>query len=407
MTKSTPKPNHQAAIDQLLTRGVSQILPNRKSLAQLLKKRKIKLYLGIDPTGGFLHLGHAVGLRKLQQFAQLGHQVILLVGNGTVKIGDPTGRDDSRPILTDQEIEENFKDWKKQASQILDFDLVEVKHNGDWLDQLNYADLVKLMAKTTVQQLLERDMFQRRIKNEQPIFGHELIYPLLQGYDSVAMNVDLEIGGTDQTFNMMMGRTLQKVYNNHQKWVLTTPLIEGTDGRKMSKSFNNYVALTTPAQKMYDQLMSLKDNLITKYFKVLTDVPLEEIAQMQQAMKDGANPMNFKKKLAFTITTQLHDKKSAQQAERHFAKTVQSGQLPSDIPEIEIDQNSVQLLKVLKKCRAEESNSQLKRLAKQGAVRLMPSDEKLTKPYEPIKIKDGQVIRIGKRNYYQLKINQN
>jgi tyrosyl-tRNA synthetase len=397
--KTDPK-----TIDRILTRGVAEVLPNKQGLAQLMTERPIKLYLGIDPTGGSLHLGHAVVLRKLQQFAQQGHQVILLVGNGTVKIGDPTGRDDSRPMLTDEEIEENFKDWKEQASSILDFDLIEIKHNGDWLEELNYADLVKLMAKTTVQQLLERDMFQRRIKNEQPIFGHELIYPLLQGYDSVAMNVDLEIGGTDQTFNMMMGRTLQKIYNDHEKWVLTTPLIEGTDGRKMSKSFNNYVALTAPANEMYGKLMSLKDKLIAKYFKLLTDVPLKEIDQIKQAMRDGANPIKFKKKLARTITTQLHDETAAQQAEKHFEKTVQSGQLPNDMPEVEIKQQSVQLLKVLNQCRPEESNSQLKRLAKQGAVRLMPSDKKLTDPYDEIKIKDGQVIRIGKRNYYQLKI---
>ena len=198
---------------QLLSRGVAEVLPDKDSLATLMDERPIKLYLGIDPTGALLHLGHAVVLRKLQQFADLGHEVILLIGNGTVKIGDPTGRDESRPMLTDKEIEKNWQNWKKQASTILDFSKIKVLHNGDWLDQLNYSDIVKLLAKTTVQQLLERDMFQERLKQGKPIHGHEIIYPLLQGYDSVVMDVDLELGGTDQTFNMMMGRTLQKAYN--------------------------------------------------------------------------------------------------------------------------------------------------------------------------------------------------
>ena len=258
----------QAKINEVLTRGVAEILPDKKTLTALMIQRPIKLYLGIDPTAFLLHLGHAVVLRKLQQFAELGHEVILLIGNGTVKIGDPTGRDESRPVLTDEIIEANFQNWKKQAGAILDFDKIKILHNGDWLDKLTYSDIIQLLAKTTVQQLLERDMFQRRLKDGLPIFGHEIIYPLLQGYDSVVMNVDLELGGTDQTFNMMMGRTLQKAYNNHKKWVLTTQIIEGTDGRKMSKSFNNYVALTEPANDMYGKLMSLKDELILNYFTI-------------------------------------------------------------------------------------------------------------------------------------------
>jgi len=222
----------------ILTRGVAQILPSKKTLEELMEQRPITLYLGIDPTGGLLHLGHSVGLRKLQAFAQAGHRVILLIGNGTVRIGDPSGRDTTRPMLTDEQIQENFETWKKQASKILDFSKIEIRYNGDWLDKLTYADLVKLLAKTTVQQLLERDMFQARLEKNLPIYGHEIIYPLLQGYDSVAMDVDLEIGGSDQTFNMLMGRNLQKIYNNHEKWILTLPIINGLDGRKMSKSFH-------------------------------------------------------------------------------------------------------------------------------------------------------------------------
>ncbi len=408
MSKSNPTQQklvtNKQQIHQVLTRGVAEVLPQKETLAKLMQQRSIKLYLGIDPTGSFLHLGHAVVLRKLQQFAQLGHEVILLVGNGTVKIGDPTGRDASRPMLTDQEIEQNFRKWQKQASKILDFSLIKIEHNGDWLDQLKFPQLVKLMAKTTLQQLMERDMFQQRLKENLPIFAHELIYPLIQGYDSVAMNVDLEIGGTDQTFNIMMGRTLQKAYHDHEKWVLTTPLIEGTDGRKMSKSFNNYVALTAEPKQIYGKLMSIKDELILKYFKLLTDIDLAEIKQMQVAMREGANPMQFKKRLALTITTDLHNAQAAQKAQQHFEKTVQQGDLPNQIPSIKLTKAQPSLLEVLKACQPKTSNNQLRRLVKQGAVRLMPADQKLTDPQAMLTIKPKQIIRVGKRHYYQLVI---
>jgi tyrosyl-tRNA synthetase len=396
--------NDLAQINQVLTRGVAEVLPDKNSLTKLMQQRPIKLYLGIDPTGGLLHLGHAVALRKLQQFADLGHEVILLVGNGTVKIGDPTGRDESRPMLTDEQIEANFKNWQSQANKILDFNLIKIMHNGDWLEKLNYADIVKLLAKTTVQQLLERDMFQRRMEKGLPIYGHEIIYPLLQGYDSVVMNVDLEIGGTDQTFNMMMGRTLQKIYNNHEKWVLTTPLIEGTDGRKMSKSFDNYIALTEEPIEMYGKLMSIKDELIITYFQTLTDVPLLEVEQMQQAIEQRQNPMQFKKKLAWTITADLHDKNAANQAQAVFEQTVQADELPPAMPQVKLPQNNMRLLQILSLCQPESSNSHLRRLAEQGGVRFMPQDQKLTDPYAEIEIQNKQVIRIGKRDYYQLMI---
>ena len=296
-------------IQEALTRGVTEILPSKKSLAELMEQKKIRLYLGIDPTGSLLTLGHSVLLRKLQQFADLDHDVILLIGGGTVKIGDPTGKDSTRPELTNEVIEENFKNWQEQASKILDFSKIKIMNNADWLDKLTYVDLIKIMAKTTVQQLMERDMFQERVKAGRPVHAHEIIYPLMQGYDSVHMDVDLEIGGTDQTFNMMMGRTLQKAYNNHEKWVLSTPIINGTDGRKMSKSYGNFVALTENPNDMYGKLMRIGDEMIINYFTVLTDVPMAEIEEMEKAMAAGENPMTFKKKLAFTITTMYHEKR--------------------------------------------------------------------------------------------------
>jgi len=396
------KNNDPDQINQVLTRGVAEVLPGKKSLAELMQKKKIRLYLGIDPTGAFLHIGHGVVLRKLQQFAELGHEVILLVGNGTVKIGDPTGRDKSRPVLTDEQIEANFQDWKRQASTILDFDKIEVRHNGDWLEKLSYSDIVKLLAKTTVQQLLERDMFQERMKKELPIFGHEIIYPMLQGYDSVVMDVDLELGGTDQTFNMMMGRTLQKAYNNHEKWVLTVPLLEGTDGRKMSKSFNNYIALTDTPNDMFGKLMSIQDELICRYFKILTDVPTEEIEAMQQAMQSGENPMQFKQKLAWTITSDFHGDEAADQAQQHFATAFKQGKTPEDVPEVKIKENPIQLLKLLTLCMPEQSVSQLRRLIQQGAIKLMPEEEKLTDFDLQFEVENGQVLKVGKRKFFKL-----
>ncbi|MFZ5376712.1 MAG: tyrosine--tRNA ligase [Patescibacteria group bacterium] len=388
-------------ISQVLTRGVTEVLPDKENLAKLMTQRPIKLYLGIDPTGSTLHLGHAVVLRKLQQFADLGHHVILLIGSGTVKIGDPTGRDASRPMLTDEQIETNFQSWQTQASKIIDFSKIEILRNGDWLDKLTFPEMVKLLAKTTIQQLMERDMFQERLKNNLPIHGHELIYPLIQGYDSVVMNVDLEIGGNDQTFNMMMGRNLQKIYNNHEKWVLTTPLINGTDGRKMSKSFNNFVGLTESPKDIYGKLMRLADEMIVEYFSILTDVPNLEIEAMETAMKSGANPMEFKKKLAFTITEWLCGTEQAEQAEAMFAQTFQQRQIPIEIPKIQVGTTEV-VFQLVKKCLVNESSSNVHRLIDQGAVQLLPQEQKLTDPNQIITIKNHQVVKIGKRNFFEL-----
>jgi len=366
-----------------------------------MESKKITVYLGIDPTGSFLTLGHSIGLRKLQQFADLGHKAILLIGNGTVRIGDPTGRDASRPTLTDEMIVENFKSWKAQASKILDFSKIEIRYNGDWLDKLTYVDLIKLMATTTTQQLLERDMFQERMKKGLPIHGHEMLYPLLQGYDSVVMDVDLEIGGTDQTFNMLMGRQLQRIYNNKEKWVLSTPIINGTDGRKMSKSFGNFIAITEEPNDMYGKLMRISDEMILEYFTVLTDVSDERIAAISQELSSGVNPMQFKKELAFTITQMYHSEELAQQAAQNFEKTVQQNEIPSDIPELAIEAGT-QLLTVLKSAFPDESMTNLRRLLEQKAVELMPTGERPDDGTLAIDPTTTHVIRLGKRRFVKL-----
>lgn len=390
---------------EILSRGVAEVLPSAKTLAALMHQRKIRVYLGIDPTGSLLTLGHAVVLRKLQQFAEAGHDVILLIGNGTVRIGDPTGRDSTRPVLTDEQIEEHFKDWKAQASKILDFSKITIKYNGDWLDKLSYSDIIKLMAQTTVQQLIERDMFQERLKNNLPIFGHEIMYPLMQGYDSVAMEVDLEIGGTDQTFNMMMGRHLLKAYKNKEKWVLTTPIINGTDGRKMSKSYGNFIALTEEPNDMYGKLMSIDDSMILEYFTVLTDEPMHSIAKMKMALEAGQHPLPFKKRLAFTITSDFHTKADAIAAEKHFESTVQRKQLPDEMPKVFLGDQSFTILELLQKCDKTKSKSELRRLIDQGGVEVILKNREKVKPsspHEKFAVLNLDVIRLGKRNFYKI-----
>lgn len=392
-------------LPSVLSRGVAEVLPSAATLATRMTQGKIRLYLGIDPTGSLLTLGHSIALRKLQEFAELGHEVILLIGNGTVKIGDPTGKDATRPMLTDAEIEANFKNWKQQASTILDFDMIQVRHNGDWLDALTMPEVIKLMAKTTVQQLIERDMFQERMKQGKPIHGHEIMYPMLQGYDSVAMDVDLEIGGTDQTFNMMMGRTLQKIYNNKEKWVLSVPIINGLDGRKMSKSYGNYVALTDEPKEMFGKLMSIADDQIIEYFTLLTDVDIKSIQTIEQAMSDGENPMQFKKELARTITTMYHDAAKANEAEQHFHQAVQSKEVPSDAPVVSLSNiESITVLDMLQQALPDESKSNIRRLMSQSAVEFLPKGYKPNDPAETPDWQEVTAVRVGKRRFFKLEL---
>ncbi len=385
---------------EVVKRGVEQVLPGTQRLEQLMNERKIRVYLGIDPTGNQLHLGHSVVLRKLQQFAELGHDVILLIGNGTVKIGDPTGRDKTRPMLTDDDIEANFQTWKAQASKILDFDRITIRKNGDWLDALSFSEIVRLLARTTVQQLLERDMFQERLNSGLPIFTHELIYPMLQGFDSVVMDVDLEIGGNDQLFNMMMGRQLQRDINDREKYVLTVPLLVGSDGRKMGKSFGNFIAMNETPENMFGKLMSVVDDVVIRYFELLTDVPMAELEQMQAELASGAlHPMEAKKRLASTITTQYHGAEAAAQAQAHFERTVQNRELPTQMPELSASGETT-VLDLVMNTNVVQSRSEARRLIEQGGVTL--DEQKFASALESVQPKPGQVLRVGKRQYFKI-----
>jgi len=280
--------------EKVLTRAVDQILPDKQNLKDLMKKKRIRVYLGIDPTSSRLHLGHTINLRKLQEFADSGSEAILVIGTGTVLAGDPSLRDEARKRISQKEIKENIKTWKRQAGKILNFSKVKIKYNGDWILKLKYEDINNIASHISAIKLFQRDMFRRRVKRGDTVWTNETLYPLLQGYDSVYLDVDLEIGGTDQIFNMLIGRELQQKINKREKFVLTSPMILGTDGKPMSKTSGNCIWIEDSANEMYGKIMSIPDELIFDYFELLTRVSMNEITKL---MKSNINPKDIKARL--------------------------------------------------------------------------------------------------------------
>jgi len=385
-------------IEEVLIKGVEEILPNKEQLKNLMMKRKIRLYLGIDPTSPQLHLGHAIALRKLKDFQDLGHEVILLFGTFTARIGDPSGRDKKRKPLTPSQIEKNMKTYKDQSSKILDFSRVKIKGNADWLEKLNFNDLVKISSQFTISRLLERDMFQERIKAGGEVWLNELMYPLMQGYDSVAMDVDLEIGSSDQLFNALVGRKLQKIFRNKEKFVLITPMLLGLDGRKMSKTYGNTVNLTDSPAEMYGKLMSLKDELILQYFQLCTNLPLKEIKEMERELRrKEINPIEAKSRLAREIVTIYHGWEKAEEAEKEFNRVFREKKLPLKIPVIQIKEKKLNILELLTKTKLISSKSEAKRLILQKAVKINGALKENWQ--EIIEIKKEMVIKVGKRRF--------
>jgi len=393
--------------EELLSRNVSEIYPNKQAFARKLNSNaKLRIYLGIDPSSPKIHLGNAIALRKLAEFQNLGHKIILLIGDFTGMIGDPTDKEATRKPLTREQVLENSKTYQKQAEKILNFsgkNPAEIAYNSHWLSKLNFEEVVRLCSNFTLQQLLERAMFQERLKTNKPISVHEFLYPIMQGYDSVALNVDLEVGGTDQTFNMLVGRHLQQKLNNKDKFVLTIPLLEGTDGRKMSKSFNNSVDLDDPAKDMFGKIMSLRDSLIWKYFEMCTDISLEELGNLRK--KSGQeNPVNLKKQLAFAVTKLYHGQDKAQEAQAEFESVVQKKQLPKELEEIKISRTALPkpYLYFLIESNLCQSHSEAIRLAKQGGVEF--DGKKISDVREEFETsKDEVVVRAGKRNFIRIK----
>ena len=371
-------------IDQVLARAVDQVLPSKKGLKSLMAKKKIRLYLGIDPTAKGLHLGHTVPLRKLQQFADLGHEVILLFGTGTVLVGDPSERDTGRKLITQTEINQNIKSWKKQVAPILNFKKVKIKQNGDWLTKLKLKDIINISSNISAIQLFKRDNFTKRLAKGDTVWYHETLYPLLQGYDSVAMDVDLEIGGTDQTFNMLVGRELQRKMNNKEKFVMALKMIVGTDGNTMSKTSGNCIYLTDSNINMYGKLMGVRDELLKDYYEFFTDLDLKSL--------DLSDPLSAKKELALAITSQFHGDKKAKEAQEHFQTTFQK-----KAPEFK-ETISNQLTSLATIAQVLPSKSQAKRLIQQNAVEI--NGQAITEFDHPTKT--GDKIKIGKKTFVKV-----
>ncbi len=393
----------QQQINEFLTRGVSEVIDREKLEKDLVDGKQIRVYLGIDPTGSDIHIGHAIALRKLRQLQDWGHHVILLIGDFTALIGDPTGKDEMRKVLTTEQVLENAKDYQQQAAKVLRFEgenPVELKYNSHWLAKLSFADVIELAANFTVQQMLERDMFEKRINEGRPVSLHEFLYPLMQGYDSVALDVDLELGGSDQLFNMLAGRTLKSKLRNEEKHVMTMALLEGTDGRKMSKTFNNHIPITAEANDMYGKVMSIKDDLIVQYFTLATDISMEEIAAIEADMKNGANPRDAKMRLAREIVKMYHDEKAAQAAEQAFINQFQKGALPEEMEAFTPASKMMMLVDVLVDSGLCSSKGDARRMIEQGAVKL--NGEVMKSTEAKIELKDGDVLQKGKRGFRKI-----
>jgi len=391
-------------IEEFLTRGVENIYPSVDYLRKkLLSGEKQTMYLGIDPTGPTLHMGHAIPLKKLQEFQKLGHQVILLIGDFTGMIGDPTDKLATRKQLTKKEVLKNSRLYKKQASTFLRFGFggTKLKYNSNWLSKMNFADVLNLASKMTVEQMLKRDMFEKRIVDKKPIFIHEFMYPLMQGYDSVAMNVDGEIGGNDQTFNMLTGRDLVKEINGKEKFVMTVKLLVDPSGKKMGKTEGNMVALNDSPTEMFGKVMSWTDGMILPGFELCTNVSMTEIEQIKQSLLAGNNPRDHKIRLAKEIIALYYSIFEANKAEADFVKTFKEGGLPEKIDEISIVSGEL-LSEVSVRAGLVKSKGEFRRLVLEGAVSDQETEIKINDPNWKV-IKTG-IFKIGKRRFLKITV---
>ncbi|HKJ33020.1 MAG TPA: tyrosine--tRNA ligase [Balneolales bacterium] len=390
----------------VIRRGAVEIIPEEELVKKLEKSRKenkpLRIKLGCDPTRPDLHLGHSVILRKLRQFQDLGHHAILIIGDFTGSIGDPTGQNKTRPALTLAEARENGRSYFEQASKILDAEKTEIVYNSKWLGEMKFDDVIRLASKYTVARMLERDDFAKRYQNEEPISIHEFLYPLAQGQDSVHLHSDIELGGTDQKFNLLVGRQLQKEDGQNPQICLMMPLLVGTDGTmKMSKSYDNYIGINEDPNDIYGKILSIPDNLIYDYFELVTNVSLDELEAYKQKIMD--DPRNSKHELAFVITRMYHDEEGANAARDHFEKTIVNKEIPDDLPEFRFDQGAeMNLVHIIKKVGFASSNSEAKRLIKQGGVSL--DGDTIDDIHHSITFTDDTdyVLKVGKRKFGKL-----
>jgi len=405
----------KTAVEQLelLKRGVADLVSEKELLLKLEKavkeKKPLRVKLGIDPTAPDVHLGFTVPLRKLKQFQELGHQVVIIIGSYTAMVGDPSGKNATRPQLSLEAVLNNAKNYQEKIFKILDKNKTEVVYNGDWFSKFSFNDVIKLASKITVASLLEHDYFDNRYKSGTPIALHEFIYPLMQGWDSVEVKADVELGGTDQRFNVIVGRDLQRESGQAPQVGVFLPILMGPDGKnKMSKSLNNYISIDEAPKDMFGKIMSIPDAIMFNYFELLTEVPMAEIKEMEAGFKNGAlHPKELKKRLGRELVTMYHDKQSAETASLEFDRVFSEKELPKDIPEFSIPAGSLKegkiwIIDLLLKLNALSSKNEAKRLVEQGGVYI--NDVRVEKPDTDVEIKTGDIVKAGKRKYFKLKV---
>ena len=389
----------------LIKRGTDEILVEAELVEKLKKNKPLRIKAGFDPTAPDLHLGHTVLINKLRQFQDLGHEVLFLIGDFTGMIGDPTGKSATRPALTRDDVIDNARSYEQQIFKILDPTKTLVMFNSSWMNEMSPADLIQLAAKHTVARMLERDDFSKRYKGGQPIAIHEFLYPLIQGYDSVAMKADVELGGTDQKFNLLVGRELQKHYGQDPQVVITMPILEGLDGvQKMSKSLNNYIGIDDAPDDMFGKIMSISDELMWRYFELLSFLPEEDIEKFKQDIEEGINPRDIKFVLGEEIVARFHSETAATQARENFIARFQKGAMPDDIPEVELStaDGSIAIANLLKEAGLVGSTSDAFRMIKQGAVKI--DGEKLEDKGLKVKAGSEQIYQVGKRRFAKVTI---
>ena len=389
---------------ELLTRGTEEIIPEESFLEQIKSKRKLRVKAGFDPTSPDLHLGHTVLLNKMKIFQDLGHEVIFLIGDFTGLVGDPSGVNETRPVLTQDQLDKNAETYKEQVFKILDPDKTEIRFNSEWMNQVDPSEFIKMLSSYTVARMLERDDFSKRYKSQQPISIHEFLYPILQGFDSVKLEADVELGGTDQKFNLLLGREVQKHYGCNQQSIMTVPLLEGLDGvKKMSKSLGNYVALEDSPDDMFGKIMSISDDLMWRYFSLLSFKSSEEISNLKEEIKEGANPRDIKFLLAEEIVERFN-KGLGSKSKENFINRFQKGNISQELDEInfEISENSELLTRVLKESELLKSTSDAIRMIKQGAIKV--NDERVSDPKFLLKKGSSNLVLVGKKKAARINI---
>lgn len=390
-------------INRILNKGVENILPSKEDFKNLLLSgKRLNIYQGFDPTAPTLHIGHTVGMRKLEDFRRLGHQVYFVIGDFTARIGDPSDKMSARKKLTKQQVEENMRLYIEQASHYIDIsnkeNPVKVVYNSKWLEPLNFGEIIELASVFTVQQMLKRSMFQERLKSDKPIYLHEFLYPLMQGYDSVALNIDVEVGGNDQLFNMLAGRDLVMNRLNKEKFVVAMKLLEANDGTKMGKTSGNMIELSDSANNIFGKVMAFDDKLIPIGFEILTKYELKQVEEIKERLKKGENPMILKKLLAFEITKDIKGEQEAENAQKYFENVFQKKNLNTDIPIRTVRQSNINILDLIVQCKITNSKSQAKRLVEQNAVTI--NGEKITDWNKNIQVGSGStILKCGKHVY--------